>query len=504
MTIPQELYACLYIREFPAQAMLRLRPELRYLPCAIMAGEPPLQQVCSLNSKARNLGIAHGMTRVELDTFPSISVLPRSRAEEATAKLAMLECAGSFSPRVEDLSGEDDFICVIDISGTEKLHGPAQKMGKDLIEHARTLGVVASVAVSSNFYTAIFISRGRPSRYLSNVIPHGEEKTALRSLPLTVLDLPEKLVETFFTWGIYTLGMLAALPERELIARLGQEGKRLRLLARGEHTHLFQPVAPVFSLEEKMELEMPVELLDSLLFVIRLMLEQLILRATARILALASVTVTLSLEGGLNHTRTVSPALPTNDMQIWIKLIHLDLETHPPQAAILSLVLSAEPGATSKVQLGLFSPQLPESTRLDVTLARIRAIVGEDNVGSAVLKDTHRTDGFRLEPFVIPTGTSTDAVFDRSRAALRKLRPAESTTVMVRGKQPEAFLFRDKRYVVEHAYGPWLASSDWWTSLQWNVEQWDLVAHSQDGTTLCCCLVRDPLANDWHMVAFYD
>ena len=46
-----ELYACLYANEFPAQALLRLRPELHNKPCVVMEGEPPLQQVCSLNPK---------------------------------------------------------------------------------------------------------------------------------------------------------------------------------------------------------------------------------------------------------------------------------------------------------------------------------------------------------------------------------------------------------------------------------------------------------------------
>src|SRR5580704_15986523 len=114
-------------------------------------------------------------------------------------------------------------------------------------------------------------------------------------------------------------------------------------------------------------------------------------------LALASLTITLTLEGCATHSRTVRPALPTNDRQLWLKLLHLDLEAHPPPAAILSLALMAEPGSTSKVQLGLFSPQLPEPMRLDVTLARIRAIVGEECVGRAVFADTHRPDSFRVE-----------------------------------------------------------------------------------------------------------
>jgi len=55
MTEPPEIYACLYAKEFPAQALLRLRPELRNTPCVVMDGEPPLEEVCSLTRKARTI-----------------------------------------------------------------------------------------------------------------------------------------------------------------------------------------------------------------------------------------------------------------------------------------------------------------------------------------------------------------------------------------------------------------------------------------------------------------
>jgi protein ImuB len=504
MTKSAELYACVYAKEFPAQAMLRLRQELRQKPCVVMEGEPPLQYACSRNAKAHILGVAHGMTRVEIDTFPSVTVLSRSRAEEAAAKATILECAGTFSPRVEDRSNDHAFLCVIDIAGTEKLFGPSAILAKSVLQHIKALGVVASIAISSNFHAAICLARGRSSRTDVAHIASGEESAALASLPLAVLDLSEEHAETFALWGIHTLGMLADLPEKALIARMGQEGKRLRQLARGELPHLFLPMEPDFTLEERMELDTPVELLDSLLFVVGLMLEQLIVRATARILALASVTIILSLEGGASHTRTVRPALPTNDRQLWIKLLHLDLEAHPPQAAILSLTFTAEPGSTSKVQLGLFSPQLPEPARLDVTLARIRAIVGEDCVGRAVLKDTHQPEGFGMEPFTVPTGAASGPLSTPSRAAMRQLRPAETLRVTLREKQPDAFFFREKRYVVEHVYGPWLMSGGWWGLTTWRLQQWDLVARSNDGSLLCCCLTHELTQGCWQMAALYD
>lgn len=499
-----DLYACLYVKEFAAQALLRLRPELQEKPCAVMEGEPPLQQVCSMNAKARRIGVLTGMTQVELETFPAVAVLQRSFQEENATRMALLECAGSFTPRVEETSTEIAFLCVLDIAGTEKLFGPAGTRAEKLRSRVKALGITASIAVSRNFHAAICLARGKPPSSSITVIPVGGESSALAPLPLSVLALSEEHAEKFALWGIRTLGMLAALPEKDLIARMGQEGKRLRQLAMGNLPHLFLPVEPASTLEEYRELDSPVEILDSLLFVVRVVLEQLILRATSRMLALAALTIVLHLEAGGSHTRTVRPALPTIDRQFWIKLLHLDLEAHPPQAPILSLTLTAEPGSISKVQMGLFSPQLPEPGRLDVTLARIRAIVGEECVGRAVLRDTHQPYEFRMEPFTVITKDGAENARTQSRVAWRQFRPPENIFVTLQDDRPALFFLHRKRYIVEKAYGPWRTSGDWWNPELWNLEQWDIVAHSADGCLLCGCIVRDVERNCWEMVALYD
>src|SRR6185437_1840856 len=160
MTRQSKIYACLYAREFPAQALLRLRPELRNKPCVIMEGEPPLEEVCSLTRKARSLGMAHGMTRVEVDTFSDVTVLERSLKEEATAKEVLFECAGCYSPRVEDSSNERSFLCTLDIAGTAGLFGPPETLARNLLTRADALGITACIAVSSNFHAAVAIAKG--------------------------------------------------------------------------------------------------------------------------------------------------------------------------------------------------------------------------------------------------------------------------------------------------------------------------------------------------------
>jgi protein ImuB len=501
---PLALFACLYAKEFPAQALLRLRPELLNQPCVVMEGDPPSQTVCSLNTRARLLHLSRGMTRVEVDTFPRAVVLPRSQAAEIAAEAILFECAGAFSPRVEARSEDTALVCAIDIAGTESLFGPPEMLALNLLQRVRAVGFAARIAISSNFETAVCVARGSSARDVIHVVPTGEEAMALATLPVTVLNLTELQAETFSLWGIHTLGMLTALPEQELIARMGQDGKRLRQLAQGELPHLFQPVEPLFALAETMELDAPVEILESLLFVVGTMLDQLISRARTRILALTSVTIVLALDGVATHTRTVRPALPSLDKQLWIKLLHLDLEAHPPQAAILAIALSAEPGSTSKVQLGLFSPQLPEAARLDVTLARIRALVGESGVGRAVLQDTHALEGFRIEPFSVPSGDLPGLTSPPPRVSMRQLRPPEVIFVTLRKSAPAMFFRRERRYTVERTYGPWLVNGDWWNPTLWGFEQWDLVARTHDGAMLCCCVMRDLMGNQWQMAALYD
>jgi protein ImuB len=156
------------------------------------------------------------------------------------------------------------------------------------------------------------------------------------------------------------------------------------------------------------------------------------------------------------------------------------------------------------VQLGLFSPQLPEPGRLDVTLARIAKIVGEGNLGCAVLQDTHHPHGFRIERFTIPANEPRVVPAPSTAAVLRALRPPESVQLILSRQTPERFRFRQENYVVERAFGPWAARGEWWNARAWGREQWDLVARCENGGVLYGCLTRDVMLNRWQMVGLYD
>lgn len=495
-----ELYACVYAAEFPAQALLRLRPELRREPVAILEGRAPLESVCSFNTHAFRQGIARQLTRVEAEAIAGLRLLPRSIESEASARAVLLECAANFSPRIEDVSQGTVCACVLDIAGMDRLFGTPETIAQRIRATLSDAGFNTAIAVGANFH-AVRIK----SAYTRGVavIPAGEESRVLAALPIRALGLAEDHTETFASWGIRTLGELAALDEIDLVTRLGLEARNWRELALGVHAHTFQPIEPEFQLAEFCEFEAPVEQIEPLLFVAARMIDCLIARVADRALSLAMLTVRMKLEGGQEHSCAIRPALPSIDRAFLLKLLQLEIAAHPPQRGVLALTLSAEAGQSSNVQLGLFSPQTPEPSRLDVTIARLKAIVGEDRVGSPVLEDSHRADSFGMDSFAVAGKVSTSCA-ERPRLALRRLRPPVPVYVMEQARRPAAFHDRQNRYQVEAAYGPWKTSGCWWSIDGWNAEEWDVLAVDGNGGSVACLLVCDKTRNAWRLEAFYD
>ncbi len=494
------LYVCAWAAEFPAQALLRLRTDWQTEPVVVLDGRAPEEWVCSLNRLAERRGAAAGMTRLEAESMNTpqrhgpvvggpgsgLRLLKRSAESETAARAVMLECAAKFSPRIEEVGSGAGLneastpgagagtACafVLDIAGTERLFGPPAQLAERLKEELAAAGFRAAVAVSANFDTARM--KAASMRGVA-VIAEGAEAEALAKLPIAALELDEEYAATFALWGIGTLGELAALPEADLVARMGPKAQRWRALGRGEAEHAFEPIETVFALEEFCEFETPVEQIDSLLFVGARMIDCLATRAAGRALALRSLTAEMGLEGGRTHCCAIRPAVATIDRKFLLKLLQLEIGAHPPQAAVVRLTLRAEAGAQSKVQLGLFAPQMPEPSRLDVTLARLRAMVGEERVGSPVLEDTRRADGFRMEGFTANGGKEAE-MGATPRMALRRVRPARMVRVTVRATKPAVFRDQENSYEIAAAYGPWRTSGCWWELNAWDAEEWDVLA----------------------------
>jgi protein ImuB len=495
-----ELYLCVHVAEFPAQALLRLRSDLAGEPVVVMEGAAPHEFVCAMNAHGLRLGAAKGMSRLDVEGLTGLRMLARSVESEAAARLVVVERAAKFSPRIEEVSAGTACAFMLDITGTERLFGPPERLAVRLRDDLAVAGFRASIAVSTNFHAARM--KAAWSRGV-NVVADGAEAVALAKLPLAALGLEEDPHQTFAVWGIRTLGELAALPEVELITRLGQRARAWREAAWGMLLHAFQPMEPEFALREFLAFEDPVEEMDSLLFVGSRMIDALVERAGDRALALARLTVRMKLDRGAVHELGLRPAIPSADRKFLLKLLQLEVAAHPPQAAVLNFELSAEAAPSSLVQLGLFAPQTPEPSRLDVTLARLKAMVGKDRVGSPALVDGHRPGAFEMSDFVVEVQAEARPS-EGPRMGLRRMRPAVPVRMWMQAGEPFAFATREKRFEVTAAYGPWRTSGSWWAAGEWDLEEWDVLAASGQETSMACLVVHDRAQDTWQLEAVYD
>jgi protein ImuB len=476
-------FACLFVPDFPVQAVVRVEPDLRCKPVAILAGAPPLTKVFAVNREARNLGVETGMTKVQAEAFQGIVWRWRSLSQEATAYAALLDCAWTISPRVEDGAKpeEQDFsdTAVLDIAGCEKLFGSLEKIAHDLRRVASEVGFETNVAVAGSPLAAVCAAQGFAG---VTVIPAGEEGLWIGNLSLEALRIPFEFVETLKRWGKETCGDFAALPEIAIVERLGQKGLHWWRLARGADD---QPlIAKEFpaNFEEHMDLDSPVELLEPLLFVLNRLLEQLCARLRMHILAIGEIKVTLTLERNdsrtkepIFHIRTIRLPVPARDSKLLLKLLQLDLEKHPPSLPVTVARMLAIPVKPPAQQLGLFLPLSPDPGRLEVTLTGIQNTVGEDRVGAPFMLDTHSPNAFLQKRFVLPEMKEKCSVTKKqATAAMRIFRPPLSATVDLQEGKPTFLSCEGVRRRILAFAGPWRTKGDWWSETKWAREEWDI------------------------------
>lgn len=191
------------------------------------------------------------------------------------------------------------------------------------------------------------------------------------------------------------------------------------------------------------------------------MLEAILRKALDRAYALRSLRLTLQLEKAQPHSIAVRPATPTQNRELLLKLLNLELQAHPPQAGILSVALDAEPAKPKTAQRGLFQAQFPDPDKLELLLARLRSIAGERNVGSPRLQNSHAEDSFTMAPFRPSLHASAERDPLPSRLAIRTFRPPQSVRVNCWGDQPRSMVWQGSRLTISSCAGPWHSSGSW-------------------------------------------
>jgi protein ImuB len=414
--------------------------------------------------------------------------IPGLAAEQFPALQASAE---AFSPHVEFR----EEAAIFDIRGLRNLYGPPASIGQAIAQ--RVAGMDGRVGVAANPHAAMAAARGFPGL---TVIPPGEEGRVLSTLPLELLAPEEELQQTLAAWGIRTFAELAALPENGIAERLGSAGVKLYQLARGAGARPITPSKKELVFEAGMALDHGLELIEPLLFILSRLLNDICGGLASHALAANELHLRCTLERRREYKRTLRIPFATRDAQTFLKLLQYDITAHPPRGPIYEVHLRATPVHPRVIQGGLFIPLAPEPEKLELTLARIFAIVGEGNAGTPELIDTHRPGAFRMNRFAatqveVPRSIASSA----PRLAIRIYRPPLPAQVTAVSGRPEHVRARGVNGIVATYAGPWRTSGDWITPDSWAQDEWD-VALQYGGVYR---LRREP-GNNWFVDGNYD
>ena len=418
----------------------------------------------------------------------------------------LTEFAYAFSPIVEETSSDT---VVLDVSGCELLFGSEYQLATEIFDRAQKSanegGLAGKVNVALAAKPDAAIHAAKNLKGITFISP-GEELNCLGTLSIRLLEhslvqvdlkQAEEIFETLRLWGIHSFSDFASLPTAGVAERIGQAGVSLQQLARGQierHLHLKQP-APVFA--SAIELEHAIEELEPLSFVFARLLNQLCATLNAYALATNELLIEMKLDDQTLHERRLTLPYAMRDHKVFLKLLLLDIEMHPPQTAVSGVAISCDPVKPRLLQNGLFTPLAPEPEKLELTLARIAKLVGQENVGSPALVDTHRSDTFSIKRFVLEATDKKGKRWSvkqnpkskirnpKSILGFRMFRPALRAVVQTDQGVPKQISAWDKQRSVYgrvvNLAGPWRTTGDWWRDDRWARDEWDVAIKTGSG-----------------------
>jgi protein ImuB len=447
-----------------------------------------------------------------------------NHALSACASVALDTIAREYSPRYERHRAD---LVSIDVNGLERLFGSPRAIADQMRRDAASRGVRVHVAIAGTRTAALVLAHAHPG---TTVVMPGDEAETLASLPLGILEVLQPSAVSlqpsdvplqpsdfpFRRWGLRTLGDLAALPSADLASRLGRASLVWQAIARGEDIRPLIPTLDEERFESTFELEWPVEALEPLSFVLTRLLEPLSTRLERRDRGAAALHVLLRLVTKELYARRLELPSPMRDVRTLRTLALLDLESHPPSAAVDRVTIVIDPTPGRVVQHTLFSRALPTPEQLSTLLARLGAVMGHDRIGAPATVDTYRPGAFAMKPFATehhqPSSSHQPSAISHQpsmshqpsiASALRRCRhPVPARVAVERGRPVR--LTTDRRGfaggTIVRCAGPWRVTGDWWTTTRYARDEWDVAL--SDGAVYRIFQDRD--TESWFIDAIVD
>jgi len=399
-------------------------------------------KLSAVNESAKRYGVRAGQTIAEACALVSSLVVREVSQAEVLSTLGCIAEVGLGLGTTVSVEAPDT-VCV-DITGSAHLQGGELALGCEFANRVRAMGHSVRVAISDGprlaraFAHWFSPSAADPEDRGVCVVPSEHTVPAFAALPINALPLPEDTTGWFVRLGVFTIGELCALPRQALGSRLGEAAASVTELCAGRDRAPLVAFTPERTISELSTWDEPVTGTEPLSFVLGGLVSRVSARLTGRGEAAQSLLLTIAYDPAIARFRNEKPEL-TLRFKLAAPLHRAD-ELRRVLSARLARTRLGAPSLSMRLSVPKMVPAVARQLELaqvvsgstgiasaiadneiPVLIAELSAELGEGQVGTLELCDSHRPEA--KSKLVPPRLESTERAASKP-ARLRKTEPS--------------------------------------------------------------------------------
>ncbi|MCK8780854.1 DNA polymerase Y family protein [Rhizobium sp. NTR19] len=427
-------------------------------PIAVIARSGSKRWVSAADAAAKKMGVRVGMAAAKAQAiFRGLMLVDADPVADAAALDRLgLWALGHYSPIVA-VDGIDGL--VMDTEGADHLQGGELPMITGIVNLFRSRKLTAKVAIADTWGGAHACVRA--IRRDTVIVPRGEIVRAVEKLPISLLRLPEKVVQDLRVLGFQRIGELSNTPRAPLALRFGPEvGRRLDQMY-GRMSDPIDPMRTADLVEVSRSFQEPIGAAETIDKYVGRLVVQLVAELEKRGLGARRTDLIVHKVDNTIQAIRAGTAKPARDVAWLTKLFRDRTEKIEPGFGIEKLVLiavAAEPLEEQQRASGLVEEETDDITPLiDIFGNRGQRVYRVAPVASDVPE--------RSVQRISAVAEQAEATWvGHWRRPVRLFdRPEQIQAIALMPDYPPASItWRGKRHRVKRADGPERIFGEWW------------------------------------------
>ncbi|MEE2945792.1 MAG: DNA polymerase Y family protein [Pseudomonadota bacterium] len=429
-----------YLRACPIEA-----------PFALTLKQNNANRIYCLNQAATDQGLERGMSYSDARAFcPSLQSSQAKPEQDARFLSILRRWATRYCPWV-GLEGEDGLI--LDVTGSTHLFGGEEALVADLRARLGKAGLGAQIGLADTRGAAWALAH-----FGEGIASTGDMLSALRSLPIAALRLPEDTSVALQRLGLRKVGDLADTPRAPFARRFGRDPLMRLDQALGKQPEEITPLAEPPHYGVRITLPEPIGLLSDVMSGTERLLTQLCAKLKSQEMGARRLCVTLRRVDQGHQQVELRLARPLRDAQRILPLFERGMTEIDAGFGIDQLRLEAtqvEPLPVQQISHVIGK----DKNKLDDLVTRLGTRIGLENITRLLPADSHIPErSFITSPVAY---SEPDSSWPHAHPRPVCLFPPEA--IAASGNQPpERFRWRRMSLSLGRATGPERIAPEWW------------------------------------------